>query len=131
MRAPPPRAGPVSPSPSPSLRAWESFPSSRTRHGLTPWSSATTCRCRSGTISRGRASWSHGVGPWLKCGETFSVVFGLFGRFAPLARAAGQARRTAGHGGGAMVAAQLPMLFLMVGYTVFSLWIIGQPIVEV
>ena len=30
-----------------------------------------------------------------------------------------------------MVAAQLPMLFLMVGYTVFSLWIIGQPIVEV
>ena len=41
------------------------------------------------------------------------------------------ARRTAGHGGRAMVAAQLPMLFLMVGYTVFSLWIIGQPIVEV
>lgn len=30
-----------------------------------------------------------------------------------------------------MVAAQLPMLFLMVGYTVFSLWIIGQPFVEV
>ena len=41
------------------------------------------------------------------------------------------ARRTAGHGGRAMVAAKLPMLFLMVGYTVFSLWIIGQPIVEV
>ncbi len=41
------------------------------------------------------------------------------------------ARRTAGHGGRAMVAAQLPMLFLMVGYTVFSLWIIGQPFVEV
>ena len=39
--------------------------------------------------------------------------------------------RTAGHGGRTMVAAQLPMLFLMVGYTVFSLWIIGQPIVEV
>ncbi len=36
-----------------------------------------------------------------------------------------------GHGGKAMVAAQLPMLVLMVGYTVFSLWIIGQPIVEV
>ena len=41
------------------------------------------------------------------------------------------AHRTAGHGGRALVAAQLPMLFLMVGYTIFSLWIIGQPIVEV
>ena len=28
----------------------------------------------------------YGIEPWLKCGETFSVVFGLFGRFAPLAR---------------------------------------------
>ncbi len=28
----------------------------------------------------------YGVEPWLKCGETFSIVFGLFGRFAPLAR---------------------------------------------
>ena len=35
------------------------------------------------------------------------------------------------HRGGAAVAPQLPMLILMVGYTVFSLWIIGQPIVEV
>ena len=34
-------------------------------------------------------------------------------------------------GGRAVVAPQLPMLTLMVGYTVFSLWIIGQPIVEV
>ena len=28
----------------------------------------------------------YGVEPWLRCGETFSLVFGLFGRFAPLAR---------------------------------------------
>ena len=28
----------------------------------------------------------YGVEPWLKCGETFSIVFGLFGRFAPLTR---------------------------------------------
>lgn len=35
------------------------------------------------------------------------------------------------HSGNAAVAPQLPMLVLMVGYTVFSLWIIGQPIVEV
>ncbi len=35
------------------------------------------------------------------------------------------------HPGSAAVASQLPMLLLMVGYTVFSLWIIGQPIVEV
>ena len=34
-------------------------------------------------------------------------------------------------GGGTAVAPQVPMLVLMVGYTVFSLWIIGQPIVEV
>lgn len=34
-------------------------------------------------------------------------------------------------GGRAVVAPQFPMLILMVGYTVFSLWIIGQPIVEV
>ena len=35
------------------------------------------------------------------------------------------------HPGNAAVASQLPMLVLMVGYTIFSLWIIGQPIVEV
>ena len=35
------------------------------------------------------------------------------------------------HGVQAAVAPQLPMLVLMVGYTIFSLWIIGQPIVEV
>ena len=34
-------------------------------------------------------------------------------------------------GARAAVAPQLPMLVLMVGYTIFSLWIIGQPIVEV
>jgi len=28
----------------------------------------------------------YGVEPWLRCGETFSIVFGLFGRFAPFAR---------------------------------------------
>ena len=28
----------------------------------------------------------YGTDPWLRCGETFSVVFGLFGRFAPLAK---------------------------------------------
>ena len=33
--------------------------------------------------------------------------------------------------GRAVIAPQLPMLVLMVGYTIFSLWIIGQPIVEV
>ena len=27
----------------------------------------------------------YGIEPWLRCGETFSVVFELFGRFAPLA----------------------------------------------
>ena len=30
----------------------------------------------------------YGIEPWLRCGETFSIVFGLFGRFAPLARTA-------------------------------------------
>ena len=30
----------------------------------------------------------YGVEPWLRCGEPFSIVFGLFGRFAPLARTA-------------------------------------------
>ncbi|MDE0214492.1 MAG: fenitrothion hydrolase, partial [Deltaproteobacteria bacterium] len=39
------------------------------------------------------------------------------------------ARRASG--GETAVAPQIPMLVLMVGYTIFSLWIIGQPIVEV
>ena len=61
----------------------------------------------------------------------FSLFVIVAGHFIAVWLAHLAAHRTAGHGGRTMVAAQLPMLFLMVGYTVFSLWIIGQPIVEV
>ena len=63
----------------------------------------------------------------------FLWLFSLFVIVAGHAIAVWLAHRAAyrENDGGAVVAPQLPMLVLMVGYTIFSLWIIGQPIVEV
>ena len=62
----------------------------------------------------------YGIEPWLRCGETFSIVFGLFGRFAPLARTA-QGRLVLRHYGSGLAGGEkVPVSMVVLAVTLLA-----------
>jgi len=62
----------------------------------------------------------YGVEPWLKCGETFSIIFGLFGRFAPLARTPEGALVVRHYGSGLADGGKVPVSMVVLVVTLLA-----------
>ena len=62
----------------------------------------------------------YGVEPWLKCGETFSIVFGLFGRFAPFARTPASALVLRHYGSGLAAGEKVPASMVVLVITLLA-----------
>lgn len=62
----------------------------------------------------------YGVEPWLRCGEIFSIVFGLFGRFAPLGRTAASALVLRRYGSGLAAGEKVPASMVVLVITLLA-----------